>query len=290
MPFGLTNTLGSFQGYVNKILAEKLDIFVIVYLDDIFIYTEDPGKSHGEGVWWVLEVLRKYSLYANLKKCHFHRNEVKFSGFVVYTDGIRIEDERIDAVKKWPEPESIWDIQDFISFANFYRRFIKNFSKMLTPLTAILKTIGSSVASASSVDDDEVVGSRVTIGRGAVGRSNALRKSAKSKIRTKIGYLSNNNDLEEPKFLNSNTKEAFNRLRQAFTKGPIFRHFNPECHIRIEINVSGYVIERVLSRLTSNQVISDGAIGSNIDWHPMVYFSRQMIPTETCYEIHDNEL
>ena len=100
MPFGLTNAPGSFQGYVNKILAEKLDIFIIVYLDDILIYTKDPGKAHVEAVRWVLDVLRKYGLYANLKKCRFHKDEVRFLDFVVSRDSIRIEEERINAVKK----------------------------------------------------------------------------------------------------------------------------------------------------------------------------------------------
>ena len=107
MPFGLTNAPGSFQGYVNKILAEKLDIFVIVYLDDILIYTKDPGKAHVEAVRWVLEVLRKYGLYANLKKYCFYKDEVRFLGFVVSRDSIKMEEKKIDTVKKLPEPESI---------------------------------------------------------------------------------------------------------------------------------------------------------------------------------------
>ena len=107
MPFGLTNALGSFQDYVNKILAEKLDIFVIVYLDDILFYTEDLGKAHVKAVRWVLEIFRKYGLYTSLKKCRFHKDKVRFLGFVVSRDGIRIEEEKIDAVKKWPKPESI---------------------------------------------------------------------------------------------------------------------------------------------------------------------------------------
>ena len=72
MPFGLSNAPASFQGYVNKILAEKLDVFVIVYLDDILIYTEDAGQVHVEAVRWVLGELRKHGLFANLKKCRFH--------------------------------------------------------------------------------------------------------------------------------------------------------------------------------------------------------------------------
>ena len=278
MPFGLTNVLGSFQGYVNKILAEKLNIFVIVYLDDILIYTKDPGKAHVEAVQWILKVLKKYGLYANLKKCRFHKDEVRFLGFVVSRDGIRMEEERIDAVKKWPEPQSVQDIQVFIGFANFYQRFIKGFSKIAAPLTAILKTTGLSVASASRVDDGEVVG-----GRGA-GWTNASKKSAKSKKMKSV------HDSEEPKFLTSKAKEAFNRLKQTFTKASILQHFDPECHIWIETDASGYTIERVLNQLTPNQVTSDDAIGSNVDWHPVAYFFKKMIPAEMQYETHDGEL
>ena len=72
MPFGLTNAPTTFQGYINKILAEKLDVFVIVYLDDILIYTKNESKGHVQAVYWVLDQLRKFSLYANLNKCQFH--------------------------------------------------------------------------------------------------------------------------------------------------------------------------------------------------------------------------
>ena len=76
MPFGLTNAPATFQGYINKILAEKLDVFVIVYLDDILIYTKDKSKDHVQAVRWVVDQLRKFSLYANLKKYWFHQEEV----------------------------------------------------------------------------------------------------------------------------------------------------------------------------------------------------------------------
>ncbi len=72
MLFGLTNGPVTFQGYINKILAEKLDVFVIVYLDDILIYTESEGDEHVQAVQWVLDQLQKHLLYVNLKKCHFH--------------------------------------------------------------------------------------------------------------------------------------------------------------------------------------------------------------------------
>ena len=76
MPFGLTNKLASFQRYINKIFVEKLDIFVIIYLDDIMIYTEDDGDGHVAAIQWVLEQLRKFLLYTNLKKYRFHQEEV----------------------------------------------------------------------------------------------------------------------------------------------------------------------------------------------------------------------
>ena len=120
MPFGLSNAPATFQRYVNKILAEKLDVFVIVYLDDILIYTEDLGQPHVDAVRWVLDQLRKYSLFANLKKCHFHQDEIRFLGYVVSSKGISMEAERIEVVKEWPEPKSVWDIQVFLGFANFY--------------------------------------------------------------------------------------------------------------------------------------------------------------------------
>ena len=125
MPFGLSNTPASFQGYVNRILAKKLDIFVIVYLDDILIYTEDLGQGHVEAVRWVLDVLRKHGLYANRKKSRFHKDKVCFLGYVVAAQGVKMEDKRIEAVKNWPEPKSVRDIQVFIGFTNFYQRFIR---------------------------------------------------------------------------------------------------------------------------------------------------------------------
>ena len=78
---------------------EKLDVFVIVYLDDILIYTKDAGQSHMKAVWWVLGKLRKYGLFANLKKYRFHQEEVRFLGYVVSSQEICMEEERIDAVK-----------------------------------------------------------------------------------------------------------------------------------------------------------------------------------------------
>ena len=121
-------------------MAEKLDIFVIVYLDDILIYTKDPGQPHIDVVRWVLDPLRKYSLFANLKKCHSHQNEVCFLENIVSSKSISMEAKKIEVVKEWLEPKSIQDIKVFLGFINFYWQFIQGFNKIAALLTSMLKT------------------------------------------------------------------------------------------------------------------------------------------------------
>ncbi len=124
MPFGLTNAPATFQDYINNILAKKLIVLVIVYLDDIVIYTENQGKEHVQAIWWLLDQLRKHSLYANLKKCRFYQDEVRFLGYIISHQGIWIEEKQIKAIRDWPEPQLVCDIQVFLGFANFYWQFI----------------------------------------------------------------------------------------------------------------------------------------------------------------------
>ena len=99
MPFDLSNILVTFQKYINKILTEKLDIFVIVYLDDILIYTKDLGQPHVEAVCWVLDQLQKHFLFANLKKCQFYQDEVCFLKYVILLKRISMEAEKIKIIK-----------------------------------------------------------------------------------------------------------------------------------------------------------------------------------------------
>ena len=124
MLFGLSNAPATFQRYVNKIIAEKLDIFIIIYRNGILIYTKDPGQPYIEAIHWVLDKLWKYSLFANQKKYRFHQDEVHFLGYIVSSKGISMEVERIEVVKEWPKPKSVQNIQVFLSFANFYWQFI----------------------------------------------------------------------------------------------------------------------------------------------------------------------
>ena len=124
MPFRLSNVSASFQGYINMILPKKLNVFVIVYLDNILIYTKDANQAHVNAICWVLNELRKHGLFANLKKYYFHKDEVRFLGYVVSAQRVKMEDEQIEVVKNWPEPKLMKNIQVFLGFANFYSHFI----------------------------------------------------------------------------------------------------------------------------------------------------------------------
>ena len=137
----------------------------------------------------------------------------------------------------------------------------------------MLKTTGLS-DSALGDDDDEVVED----GDRNLSKSKKS-KNAKSGVQTRLGATG------EPTFLTPDAREAFNQLRQAFTEAPILRHFDPEGHIRIETDASGYAIGGVLSQLTSDHLTSDQG-----QWHPVAYFLRKMIPAETRYETHNGEL
>ena len=135
------------MGYINKILAKKLDDFVIVYLDDILIYTKDIAQAYVDAIRLVLNELKKYSLFANFKKCCFHKDEIRFLAYVVSAQGVKIEDKQIEVVKNWLEPKSMRDIHVFVDFANFYWRFIQSFSKITGSLILMLKMSSANISS-----------------------------------------------------------------------------------------------------------------------------------------------
>ena len=161
-----------------------------------------------------------------------------------------MEDERIEAVKNWPEPKSVKNIQVFLGFANFYRRFIQDFSKIARPLTSMLKTTRSAENLSLSMAEDVEVGS---IGGGDCEDETVERSP-----------LTSTNSNGATGYLTPAAKRALIQLRQAFTKPPILRHFDPECHIPIETDESGYAIGGVLSQLTLD----------NLGWwHPVVFYT-----------------
>jgi hypothetical protein len=138
MSFGLTNTPSTFMRLMNHALRAFIGRFVVVYFDDILVYSKDLNE-HINHLQCVLDVLRKEKLYANLKKCSFCMEKVVFLGYVISAKGIEVDEEKVKAIKEWPTPKSITEVRSFHGFASFYRRFVKNFSTLAAPLTKIVK-------------------------------------------------------------------------------------------------------------------------------------------------------
>ena len=138
MPFGLSNAPAAFQRFMNDIFADLLDVCIVIYLDDILIYSEDLA-SHKNHVREVLKHLRKHGLYAREDKCEFHKTSVEFLGFILTPEGLIMADDKVKTIQDWPEPQKVKDIQSFPGFANFYRRFIFGYSDITVPLTQLTR-------------------------------------------------------------------------------------------------------------------------------------------------------
>jgi hypothetical protein len=138
MPFGLTNAPASFQQLMNEVLREFLDISVIVYLDDILIYSK-TREDHIHHMKQSLEKLRKHRLWAKAEKCRFFQTSVDFLGHIVSHDGVSMDSAKVKTLLEWKPPRNVKDVQVFLGFANFYRKFIKGYSKITEPLTRLLR-------------------------------------------------------------------------------------------------------------------------------------------------------
>ncbi|KAJ1572321.1 hypothetical protein NDA11_007772 [Ustilago hordei] len=138
MPFGLANAPAHFQSFINVIFRDIIGVYVVVYLDDFLIFS-DTEEVHVKHVSEVLTRLRSNRLFAKLSKCEFHTKTVEFLGYIIKPTGIEMDPEKIRTVKEWPMPASIHDIQRFLGFANFYRRFIAHFARIAKPLTSLVK-------------------------------------------------------------------------------------------------------------------------------------------------------
>ena len=138
MPFGLTNAPSAFQRFMNDIFADMLDVCVVVYLDDILIFSDDPS-DHPRHVREVLKRLRKHDLFCKPEKCEFHADEIEYLGYIIGKDGIRMDPKKIEKILDWPVPRNVKDVQSFLGFANFYRRFIHGYSDICVPLTRLTK-------------------------------------------------------------------------------------------------------------------------------------------------------
>ena len=141
MPFRLTNAPATFQRFINDVVRDHLDEFCVAYLDDILIYSNNL-LDHQQHVSRILKKLQANNIFVKAEKCEFHVTTTQFLGFIISPEGISMDEVKVQAVKSWEEPEKVRDVQCFLGFANFYRRFIKEYSKVAGPLFNLLKKNG----------------------------------------------------------------------------------------------------------------------------------------------------
>src|SRR3954462_4413005 len=134
MPFGLTNAPTTFQALVQDILCPLLDKCIIVYIDDILVYSKND-TDHQEHLRQVLALLRKHQLYGKTTKCEFFKTTVEYLGHVISVQGITTDPKKVETIKAWPAPTNLKELQSFLGMCNYYRRFVPHYSAVATPLT-----------------------------------------------------------------------------------------------------------------------------------------------------------
>ncbi|XP_027158420.1 uncharacterized protein LOC113760043 [Coffea eugenioides] len=138
MPFGLTNAPAAFMDLMQRIFKKYLDQFVVVFIDDILIYSKSR-EEHAKHLEVVLQILREHKLYAKFSKCEFWLTEISFLGHRVSEDGIAVDPAKVEAVINWKQPETPTEVRSFLGLAGYYRRFIQDFSKIAGPMTELTK-------------------------------------------------------------------------------------------------------------------------------------------------------
>ena len=134
MPFGLTNAPTAFMDLMNRVFRPFLDQFVIVFIDDVLVYSRSE-EEHEQHLRLVLQTLREHQLYAKFSKCEFWLEQVQFLGHVISGAGIQVDLAKISAVLSWQRPRSVSEIRSFLGLAGYYRRFVQGFSSIVAPLT-----------------------------------------------------------------------------------------------------------------------------------------------------------
>ena len=138
LPFGLTNAPATFMHLMNSVFADYLDEFVIVFLDDVLVFSRTT-EEHKRHVRLVLQRLREHRLYANMKKCEFFQPKISFLGHVVSRDGIGMDPDKVQAIQQWPPLRTVGDVRSFLGLAGYYRKFVYRFSHIAAPLSNLLR-------------------------------------------------------------------------------------------------------------------------------------------------------
>jgi hypothetical protein len=137
MPFGLMNAPAFFMNLMNQVFMEELDKFVVVFNDDILIYSKNR-EDHERHIQIVLERHRAHQLYAKLSKCEFWLEKIAFLGHILIAEGIEVDPSKVEEVSKWKEPSNVSEVRSFLGMAGYYRRFIKGFSSIARPMIDLL--------------------------------------------------------------------------------------------------------------------------------------------------------
>ena len=138
MPFGLTNAPAAFMGLMHRVFQPYLDQFVVVFVDDILIYSQSEWENEYH-LRIVLQLLRDHQLYAKFSKCEFRLIEVRFLGRVVSTSGESVDPKKVEAVMSWERPKSVFEIRNFLGLTRYYRRFIEDFSQIVAPMARLTR-------------------------------------------------------------------------------------------------------------------------------------------------------
>jgi hypothetical protein len=224
MTFGLCNAPATFQAFMNDIFSDLVDDgHLVVYLDDILLFHDNLAKLH-HLTHEVLRRLAKYNLYLKPEKCSFDQTAIKYLGVIISAGNVRMDPAKVQGIMKWPRPTKVKEIQSFLGFCNFYRRFIHDYSKIAHPLFQLTKK-------------------------------------------------------DTPFVWTTDTQAAFDTLIHAFTTAPVLMLPDRLCPFRLITDASDFAIGAILEQ---PDLLNR--------WHPIVYFSKSLLPAEQNYDIHDKEL